>query len=239
MKIDILAVGIHPDDVELSAGGTLLLQASLGHRFGMLDLSRGELGTRGSAEQRREEALAAAHILGAAFRQQLEVPDGFFVYHPDNWLPIVRVIRECRPEVVLCNAPDDRHPDHARAARMTVDACFYSGLRKIHTTDDDGASQDPWRPKCVYHYIQDKQLEPDFTVDITPFFSKKMEAIRAFKSQFYDPESPDPPTPISGQDFLFFMESKNRVFGRPSQADFAEGFICTRTPGVRSLMDLY
>lgn len=238
MKIDILAVGIHPDDVELSTAGTLLRHAAQGKTFGLLDLSRGELGTRGTPEIRRREAQDAANILGAAFRETLDVPDGLFTYHPDHWMPVVGALRRYRPEIVLCNAPDDRHPDHGRAAKLVVDACFYAGLEKIETFDNEGVKQEKWRPKAVYHYIQDKQLDPDFVVDITPWFRQKMEAIMAFRSQFYDPNGEEPNTPISGKDFLDFMEAKARVFGRPINAEFAEGFIRSRTFGVSDLFDL-
>lgn len=238
MTIDILAVGIHPDDVELSCSGTLLRHTAQGKTFGLLDLSRGELGTRGTPEIRRREALESARLLGAAFRETLDIPDGLFTHHPDNWLEIVRVLRQYRPEIVLCNAPDDRHPDHGRAAKMVADACFYAGLEKIETFDNEENKQEKWRPRAVYHYIQDVQLTPDFVVDITPWFARKMEAIRAFRSQFYDPGDESPNTPISGKDFLDFMEAKARVFGRPIQVEFAEGFICARTPGVGDLFDL-
>ena len=238
MKVDILAIGIHPDDVELSAAGTLLQQAALGKIFGMLDLSRGELGTRGTVEIRQQEAQAAAKILGAAFRNQLDIQDGLFEHKPENWLKIVGQIRASKPEIVLCNSIDDRHPDHGRAAKMTADACFYAGLTKIETFDHNGKPQEKWRPKAIYHYIQDRHLAPDFVVDITPYFSKKMEAIMAFQSQFYDPEGLEPNTPISGKDFIDFMEAKARVFGRPIGVTYAEGFICDRTPGVTDLFGL-
>lgn len=240
MKIDILAIGIHPDDVELSASGTLLRHAEMGYRFGLLDLSRGELGTRGSAELRTREANQAAQILGAAFREQLDLADGFFQNSPENTAKIIRAIRQYQPSIVLCNAPDDRHPDHGRAAKLVADACFYSGLPKIETLDPNGQRQTAWRPQAVYHYLQDKQLEPDFIVDITPYFQQKMQAILAFRSQFYDEGEADqgPQTPISGKDFLDFMEAKARVFGRPAQVQYAEGFVWARTPAVRNLFDL-
>lgn len=237
-KIDILAIGIHPDDVELSASGTLLRHAAQGKSFGILDLSRGELGTRGTVEIRAEEAANAAQILGAAFRQTLDIPDGLFEHKPENWLKIVQTIRACRPEVVLCNAPDDRHPDHGRASKMTLDACYYSGLEKIETLSESGEKQAPWRPRAVYQYIQDRHLSPDFVVDITPYFPQKMEAILAFRSQFFDPGGDAPNTPISGKDFLDFMEAKARVFGRSIEVEFAEGFICPRVPGVGDLFSL-
>jgi N-acetylglucosamine malate deacetylase 1 len=238
MKVDILAIGIHPDDVELSSSGTLLRHAAQGKTFGILDLSKGELGTRGTAAIREQEALEAATILGCTFRKQLDIPDGLFTHTPDNWLKIVQVIRECQPDIVLCNAPEDRHPDHGRASKMVADACFYAGLQKIETRDSDGNPQEKWRPKAIYHYIQDRQLTPDFVVDITPFFAKKMEAIMAFKSQFYDPTGEAPNTPISGKDFIDFMEAKARVFGRSIGAAYAEGFIVERVPGVDDLFDL-
>jgi len=237
-KIDILAIGIHPDDVELSCSGTLLRHAAQGKTFGLLDLSQGEMGTRGTAAIRAEEALASAKIMGAAFRETLDIPDALFEHKPENWLKIVRAIRAVRPEIVLCNAPDDRHPDHHRAAKMTQDACYYSGLEKIETFDNEGVKQEKWRPKAVYHYIQDRQLVPDFVVDITPFFAKKMEAILSFRSQFFDPSGDTPNTPISGKDFLDFIEAKGRVFGRPIGVEYAEGFVCSRTPGVGDLFDL-
>lgn len=238
MKIDILAIGIHPDDVELSAAGTLLKHAAAGRSFGILDLSRGELGTRGTAEIRAQEAHDAARLLGASFRVISDVPDGLFTHTPEQWMKVVRYIRQFQPEIVLCNAPEDRHPDHGRAAKMVADACFYAGLEKIETFDEEGRPQAKWRPKAVYHYIQDQQLTPDFVVDITPYFEQKMQAILAFKSQFYQPDGAAPNTPISGKDFLDFMEAKMRVFGRPVQVTYAEGFICARTPGVNDLFDL-
>lgn len=238
MKVDILAIGIHPDDVELSASGTLLRHAARGKTFGLLDLSRGELGTRGTPEIRAQEALDSAKMMGADFRETLDIPDGLFVSEPANWLKIIRVLRASRPELVLCNAPDDRHPDHGRAAKMVLDACFYAGLAKVETADNKGVMQEKWRPRAVYHYVQDKQLTPDFVVDITPYFHRKMEAILAFRSQFYDPNDEGPQTPISGKDFLEFMEAKARVFGRPVGAQYAEGFIFSRTPGVSDLFDL-
>lgn len=238
MKLDILAIGIHPDDVELSASGTLLRHAAQGKTFGMLDLSKGELGTRGTPEIRAKEAADSARILGAQMRETLDVPDGLFVDSPEHRLKIIRVLRQYRPDVVLCNALTDRHPDHGRAAVMASEACFYSGLARIETFDKEGNLQEKWRPKAVYHYIQDQQLVPDFVVDISPWFDKKMESILAFRSQFYDPGGEAPNTPISGKDFLDFMEAKARVFGRSIQVPFAEGFNVSRTPGVRDLFDL-
>ena len=238
MKLDILAIGMHPDDVELSASGTLLRHAAQGKTFGMLDLSKGEMGTRGTPEIRAREAADSARILGAAVRETLDIPDGLFVNSPENQIKIIRILRKYRPEIVLCNALRDRHPDHGRAAKMQADACFYSGLAKIETLDEDGNTQAHWRPKAIYHYIQDEQLTPDFIVDISPWFDKKMEAILAFRSQFYHPDEAEANTPISGKDFLDFMRAKARVFGRPAQVEFAEGFNVSRTPGVDDLFHL-
>lgn len=239
MKLDILAVGIHPDDVELSASGTLLRHAALGKTFGLLDLSRGELGTRGTPEIRAEEAATSARLLGAQVRETLDIPDGLFVDSPEHRLKIIRVLRKYQPDIVLCNALTDRHPDHGRAAKMVAEACFYAGLPRIETFDNEGNKQEKWRPKAVYHYIQDEQLTPDFVVDISPWFARKMEAILSFRSQFYDPNGTEPNTPISGKDFLAFMEAKGRVFGRSIQAEYAEGFNVARTPGVGNLFDLW
>lgn len=240
MQVDILAIGAHPDDVELSASGTLLVHAARGYSFGLLDLTRGELGSRGTPELRAQEAERAAAILGARFRRTLQFPDGFIPPSANaSALPIIAAIRQCRPAIILANAPNDRHPDHGRAASLVAECAYLSGLRKIVTNDPDtGATQEAWRPKAVYHYIQDRQLTPDFVVDITTHFKQKMESILAFRSQFYDPNSAEPDTPISSKDFLDFMEAKARVFGRDAGYTFAEGFIKTRIPGVRNLMEL-
>ena len=241
MKIDILAIGAHPDDVELSACGTLLRHISQGKTVGLLDLTRGELGSRGSAELRGLEAAESAKKMGAAFRKNLGMADGFFQYSQENLLRILEIIRWCQPEIVMANAPDDRHPDHGRAAKLAADACFYAGLLKIET-NFEGQAQQHWRPKAVYHYIQDKDLVPDFVVDITPFMDEKLELILSFRSQFYLPEANEydtqPKTPISGKDFFEFVKSKNRAFGRPIGVEFAEGFVAQRTPGINDLFSL-
>lgn len=237
-KIDILAVGVHPDDVELSCSGTLLRHIAAGKTVGLLDLTRGELGTRGTAETRDEEAAAAADIMGAAFRRNVAMADGFFTHSQENILKIIAVIRESRPDIVLANAVSDRHPDHGRAAKLVSDACFLAGLVKIPTVDSDGKPQGRWRPKVVYNYIQDHYIKPDFVVDVTPYMEKKMELILAYKTQFYDPESKEPDTPISSKGFLDFIKARNMDFGRPSGFQFAEGFTVARPPGVLDLFDL-
>ncbi len=238
MNLDILAIAVHPDDIELSCSGTLLKQIDLGYSVGLVDLTQGELGTRGSGPLRLEEAEEARKLMGAAVRENLGMADGFFAYTKENMLKIVRVIRKYQPKVVLANTLRDRHPDHGRAAKLISDACFYSGLVKIETQDDEGNEQAPWRPKAVYHFIQDYQLEPDFVVDVTGYMEKKMEVIMAFKSQFYSPDSEEPETPISRKDFMDFIYSKARVYGRPIGAEFGEGFKVTRLVGVKDIMDL-
>lgn len=242
MKVDILAVGVHPDDVELSCSGTLLRHAVAGYTFGLLDLTRGELGTRGTAEIRTREAQAAAERMGAKFRENLDMPDGFIYHTRENIRKIITAIRDHQPEIVLANALDDRHPDHARAAKLTADACFYSGLEKIETQDAAGEVQKKWRPKAVYHYIQDHNLKPDFVVDITDHFQDKMEAIACYTSQFNDHQpgkyADQASTPISGPDFMEFLAAKARSFGREAGFTLAEGFNVNRYPGVTDLFDL-
>jgi bacillithiol biosynthesis deacetylase BshB1 len=242
MKIDILAIGVHPDDVELSCCGTLLRHIDQGKTVGLLDLTRGELGTRGNAELREEEATESACKMGALFRKNLGMADGFFTNDQAHVMKIIRFLRWCRPEIVLANAPEDRHPDHGRAAKLTADACFYAGLVKIETFDEQAKRQEPWRPKALYHYIQDKDLKPDFVVDISPYIEKKFELILTFRSQFYLPQaeefSAERQTPISGKDFIDFLRGKNRAFARPIGMDYAEGFLAHRTPGVNDLFDL-
>lgn len=237
MKLDILAIGVHPDDVDLSCSGTLLKHISLGKVCGILDLTSGELGTRGSGPLRLEEAAAAAKILGIEIRENLKMADGFFMNDKEHQLEIIKKIREYQPEIILCNAVSDRHPDHGRAAQLVSEACFYSGLRKI-VTEKDGKDQDAWRPKAVYHYIQDRQLKPDFVVDVTEFVDKKMEAIKAFRSQFFDPDSNEPESPISVKNFFDVVLGKMCVYGRDAGFEFAEGFTIERVPGVEDIFHL-
>jgi bacillithiol biosynthesis deacetylase BshB1 len=237
MKIDILAVGVHPDDVELSCSGTLLKHIVAGKKAGILDLTRGELGTRGNPELRTKEAMKSAEILGVSFRNQLQMKDGLFTNDAEHQLQIIRQIRDCRPEIVLCNAVSDRHPDHGRAAKLVAEACFYSGLRKI-PSELNGQDQQAWRPKAVYHYIQDEYIEPDFVIDISDVIETKHKAIMAFSSQFYDPESKEPVTPISTKEFMEYLSAKMALWGRSIGAMYAEGFTVNRCPGIRSLFDL-
>ena len=237
MKLDILAIGVHPDDVELSCAGTILKHIALKKKVGILDLTRGELGTRGSAEIRTKEAKKAAKILGVSVREQLNMADGFFVNDQKHQLQIIEKIRFYKPEIVLCNAIDDRHPDHGRSAKLVADACFYSGLVKI-VTKNGKKTQEAWRPKAVYHYVQDNFIKPDLVIDITKFIDEKMECIHAYESQFYSSTSKEPATAISGPEFLELVKAKHAIFGRYINVLYAEGFTVNRPIGVKSLLDL-
>jgi bacillithiol biosynthesis deacetylase BshB1 len=237
MKLDILAIGAHPDDVELSCSGTILKHIALGKSVGVLDLTLGELGTRGNAKLRTQEAMKAAQIMGIKVREQLSMADGFFENNEAHQKLIIQIIRKYQPEIVLCNAVSDRHPDHGRAAKLISDACFYSGLSKIDTTDNN-QRQLPWRPKAVYHYVQDQFIKPDFVIDISEFMPKKIESILAYSSQFYDPQSKEPETPISSKNFMEYVKSKDRLFARAINCEYAEGFTVNRYIGVQNLFDL-
>ncbi|MBB1194868.1 bacillithiol biosynthesis deacetylase BshB1 [Flavobacterium sp. SOK18b] len=237
MKLDILAFGAHPDDVELGCAGTILKEISLGKKVGIIDLTRGELGTRGSASIRDQEAAAAAKILGVTVRENLGMRDGFFVNDETHQLEIIKMIRKYKPEIVLCNAEDDRHIDHAKGSKLVSDACFLSGLVKIETSLE-GELQTAWRPKLVYHYIQWKNIVPDFVVDITGFTDLKVESILAYSSQFYDPNSKEPESPISSKNFLESLNYRSRDLGRLTGVDHAEGFTVERYLAVNSLGDL-
>ncbi|MBW2962471.1 bacillithiol biosynthesis deacetylase BshB1 [Mesonia aestuariivivens] len=237
MKLDILAIGAHPDDVELSCGGTLAKEIANGKKVGILDLTRGELGTRGSAEIRDQEAQEAAVILGVAMRKNLAFSDAFFINNTAHQLEIIKVIRKYRPEIVFCNAIDDRHIDHPKGSKLASDACFLSGLRKIETYCDEN-KQYAWRPKLVYHYIQWKEIQPDISVDITGFMDKKIEAVNAYRSQFFDPDSKEPTTPIASVNFLDSVTYRARNLGRLINKDYAEGFTVERCAAVDSIFDL-
>ncbi|MDI1255638.1 MAG: bacillithiol biosynthesis deacetylase BshB1 [Flavobacterium sp.] len=237
MKLDILAFGAHPDDVELGCGGTIAKEVSLGKKVGVVDLTRGELGTRGSAEIRDREAADAAKILGIVVRENLKMRDGFFINDEKHQLEVIKMIRKYQPEIVLCNAVDDRHIDHAKGSKLVSDACFLSGLRKIET-ELDGQKQAAWRPKLVYHFIQWKNLEPDFVVDITGFTDKKEAAILAYSSQFYDPNNNEPVTLIATKNFLESIHYRSQDLGRLIGTDYAEGFTVERYLAVNSLADL-
>jgi len=239
MKLDILVFGSHPDDAELGAGATIAKEVANGKKVGIIDLTRGELGTRGSAEIRDKEAADAAKILGVSVRENLEFADGFFNNDREHQMAVIRIIRKYRPDIVLCNAIHDRHIDHARGSKLVSDACFLSGLIKIDTKfEGDDQWQGAWRPKIVYHYIQWKNLKPDFVVDVSDFIEKKIDAIQAYSSQFYDPSSKEPQTPISSKNFTDSIEYRARDLGRLIGVDYAEGFTAERLVGVNTLNDL-
>lgn len=237
MKLDILAFGAHPDDVELGCSGTLAKEISLGKKVGIIDLTRGELGTRGSAEIRDEEAAKAARILKVSVRENLNMRDGFFINDEQHQIEIIKMLRKYRPEIVVCNAVDDRHIDHPKGSRLVSDACFLSGLRRIET-ELDNENQEAWRPKVVYHYIQWKNLEPDFVVDISDFMDVKMESILAYDSQFYNPKTNEPETPIATKNFLDSIKYRAQDLGRIIGSEYAEGFTVERYLAVNSLSNL-
>lgn len=239
MKLDILAFGAHPDDVELAASGTLLHHISLGKKVGIIDLTKGELGTRGTSETRKKEAAISAELMKIDTRINLDLGDGFFEINKSNLIKIIEQIRHYQPDVILCNAKEDRHPDHGRGGALVARAAFLSGLIKIET-NFNGENQSPWRPRNVFHYIQDNWMDPDFVVDITPFYNKKIEAIMSFKTQFYDPESTDQPeTPISSPEFLKHIEGRAIAFGRLIKSTYGEGFITDRPVGVNDITELF
>ncbi|WP_298895303.1 bacillithiol biosynthesis deacetylase BshB1 [uncultured Psychroserpens sp.] len=237
MKLDILAFGAHPDDVELGCGGTVAKEVANGKKVGIIDLTRGELGTRGTAETRDVEARDAAKILGVTVRENLSFADGFFINDKKHQLEIIKMVRKYQPDIVLCNAFDDRHIDHGKGSKLVSDACFLSGLIKIETALD-GVPQEKWRPKQVYHYIQWKNLEPDFAVDISSHIDTKMESVLAYKTQFYDPNSDEPQTPISSKNFTDSIKYRARDLGRLIGTEYAEGFNVERYVAVDSLFDL-
>lgn len=239
MKLDILAIGAHPDDVELGCGATIAKEVANGKKVGIIDLTRGELGTRGTAETRDEESANAAKILNVEVRDNMEFADGFFANDKQHQLEIIKMIRKYRPEVVLCNAIDDRHIDHGKGSQLVSDACFLSGLLKIDTKiEDEDGWQEPWRPKHVYHYIQWKNIEPDFVVDVSGYIDAKMEAVLAYKTQFYDAKSKEPETPISSKNFTDSVEYRARDLGRLIGVAHGEGFTVERYVAVDSVFDL-
>ena len=236
--VDLLCITAHPDDVEISMAGTVLEHIRLGHSVGLVELTAGELGTRGSGELRAQEAEAARAVLGASFRYQLGFADGFFRADKQSLLEVVACIRAHRPRVLITNAIRDRHPDHGRGAALVAEATFLSGLRRIETIGGDGQAQEPWRPTTVLHAIQDYWIEPDLIVDVTAHWAKKQEALACFGSQFHDPTSKEPQSPIANPDFMPFLEGRHRQFGRLIGTSFAEGFTTVRPPGVKDLIDL-
>jgi len=232
MKLDILVFGAHPDDVELGCGGTILKHVKQGYKVGIIDLTRGELGTRGTEETRSDETENSTKILGVSLRDNMGFKDGFFQNDESHKLELIKKIREYKPEIVITNAPTDRHPDHGRSSDLTIDSCFLSGLEKIET------GQDVWRPKHIYHYIQFNTILPDFVVDVTDEMEQKIESILCYKTQFYNPESEETETIISSEDFLESVKYRAKDLGRQSTCKYAEGFITNQTLKVNSLKDL-
>ena len=234
LKLDILAFGAHPDDVELGCAGTLLGAIAEGKKVGVIDLTKGELGTRGSISQRLSEAQLASELLGLSIRENLGMADGFFINNKEHQLIIIETIRRFQPSIIFCNAPEDRHPDHGRAASLIEEAAFLSGLEKIKNSHE-GIAQEAWRPTQVFHYIQSRNLTPNFVVDISKHIEKKMEAILAHSSQFYDPKSNEPDTFISSAAFLEFVKGRAKELGQQIGVQYAEGFITQKTLGINSL----
>ncbi|GAA4977096.1 bacillithiol biosynthesis deacetylase BshB1 [Algibacter aquimarinus] len=237
MKIDILALGAHPDDVELGCGATIAKEIANGKKVGIIDLTRGELGTRGTAETRDLESKNAAEILGVSFRENLKFSDGFFVNDKQHQIEVIKMIRKYQPEIVLCNTIDDRHIDHGKGSQLVSDACFLSGLVKVETKIENNV-QLPWRPKQVYHYMQWKNIEPDFVVDVSGFMDKKMESVLAYQTQFYDAKSKEPQTPISSKNFTESVKYRAQDLGRLVGVEYAEGFNVERYVAVDGLFDL-
>jgi bacillithiol biosynthesis deacetylase BshB1 len=233
-KLHILAIAVHPDDVELGCAGTLIKHAQKGQAVGVLDLTRGELGTRGTPELRLEEAQDAAKIMGLALRENALMRDGFFTNDEIHQLQLITYIRKYQPEIVIANALDDRHPDHGRAGKLIADACFLSGLRKIETSFE-GVAQQAWRPKRVFHMIQDRMHEPDFIVDITTVFDQKLKSIQAYKSQFHNPNSDEPMTYIATQGFIEQIKARDMLLGKRIGKQYAEGFNSLNIPGIEDL----
>lgn len=238
-KIHILAIAAHPDDAEMSCGATLWIEKQKGKSTGILDLTKGELGTRGTPETRKQELTKASEVLQLDYRHTLDLGDGFFQNSRESQLQIIQQIRKIKPDLVLCNAIHDRHPDHGKGAQLAHDACFLSGLKMIETKDENGHPQEHWRPKKVYHYIQDRYIHPDVVVDISSAWKKKMEAVNAFSSQFFDPNSKEPETYISTPAFLSFLEARAREMGHAIGAEFGEGFTLPTPIGAHALSDLF
>lgn len=232
MKLDILVMAAHPDDAELACSGTIVSQIQQGKKVGIVDFTRGELGTRGTPEIRIAESAASTAILGIHARENLGIRDGFFRNDEESQLKLIQVIRKYQPDIVLANALEDRHPDHGKGAQLAIDACFLSGLRKIETQDERGNPQAAWRPKHVFHYIQDRYIKPDFVIDISAHWDIKEQSIRAFKSQFFDPNSTEPDSYISSPDFLEFIRARSMEMGHKIGVKYGEGYQSQRTMGL-------
>jgi bacillithiol biosynthesis deacetylase BshB1 len=235
MKLDVLAIGVHPDDVELGCSGILIKEARRGKKVGIIDLTQGELGTRGTVETRYQEAADAAKIIGASVRENLKMRDGFFKNDEEHQLQLIQVLRKYQPEVVIGNILEDRHPDHGRAGQLIYDACFLSGLRQIKTEDEAGNEQEKWRPKHLLHYLQDRFYEPDLIIDISEVWEQRLDSIKAYTTQFHNPASEEPQTYISSPAFLESVTARARLLGKRIGVQFAEGFISKKSIGISNL----
>jgi bacillithiol biosynthesis deacetylase BshB1 len=238
MNVDVLAIAAHPDDIEMTSAGTIFSLIAQGKTVAGIDLTRGELGTRGTPEIRLQESAEAARLMNLVARENMGFKDAFFRNDEEHQMALIPLIRQFRPQIVLTNAPEDRHPDHGRAAQLVIDACFYAGLRQIETVGKDGQPQEAHRPAFIYHFIQDRSLKPDFVVDVTPYWEQKIAAIKAYKSQFFNPDSNEPQSYISNKSFLDFLEARTREHGHMIGVEFGEGFISRRMLGVQDLFAL-
>lgn len=238
MKLDILVMAAHPDDAELSCSGTIARHIARGKKVGIVDFTQGELGTRGTAEIRLKEASAASEILGLSARENMGFRDGFFKNDEEHQLKLVEIIRKYRPEIVLANAIEDRHPDHGKGSELADKACFLSGLRMISTFGEDNERQEAWRPKAVFHYIQDRYIQPDFVIDITPFWAIKEASIRAYRSQFFDPESTEPESYLTSPEFLTFIEARSQEMGHKIGVKYGEGYTKSKMLSVGDLFEV-
>lgn len=235
MKLDLLAFGSHPDDVELGCSGTLLNEVKRGKKVGIIDLTQGELGTRGTIETRYREAAQAAKIMGIVVRENLKMRDGFFVNDEAHQMQVIQVLRKYQPEIVIGNILEDRHPDHGKGGWLLYDACFFSGLRQIKTTDENGKGQQHWRPKLLLHYIQDRFYEPDIILDVSDVWEERMQAIRAYTTQFYDPNSKEPQSYLSNPEFMEALSARARLLGKRIGVKYAEGFLSKKNIGIKNL----
>ena len=239
MKLDILIMAAHPDDAEMSCGGTIASAIAKGRKVGIVDFTRGELGTRGTPEIRAAEAAAASEILRISARENLGFRDGFFKNDEVHQMKLIAAIRRYQPKIVLANAIEDRHPDHGKGASLAVDACFLSGLRMIETFDTDGTPQAAWRPKALYHYIQDVYIKPDLVIDISDYWALKEVAIRAYKSQFFDADSKEPESYLTSPVFLEFLKARSQDMGHKIGASFGEGYTKTKMIGINDFFDIF
>ena len=238
MKLDVLAIGSHPDDVELGCSGTLIKEIKRGKKVGIIDLTQGEMGTRGTIETRFQEATDAGKIIGVSIRENLKMRDGFFQNNEEHQLKLVPIIRKYKPEIVIGNILEDRHPDHGRGGWLIYDSCFLSGLRQVKTKDENGNEQEKWRPKMLLHYIQDRFYEPNIIIDVTDVWEQRLQSVKAYKTQFFNPDLNEPQSYISNPDFLDSITSRARLLGKRIGVKYAEGFISKKSIGIQNLDSL-